>query len=114
MFFDNSGTINIDGWQEVELLISKNLLVPLVVLDDCLMQELEAKEKRDLHREELTGMSCTCDQYGIACIVYFGHLARGFGDVKVIGLRLLFFLFSWFLLFLLHWLLLLFLRWLFL
>lgn len=88
MLLDECCTINIDSWQKVELLISKYLLIPMIILHNCLMQELEAEEEWHLHGEEFTGVGCTGDHNGVAGIAcdlgYFGRL----GDVEVGGVNL--------------------------
>ena len=132
VILDDCGSVNVDGWEEVELLVSQHLLVSVVVLHNSLVDELQAQEQRHLHREKLSSMSGTCDKDCVASIsVDLSNSLIRFSDVKIAGVNLfiswlllsegfwlLFFLFlfllNWLLFFLLNWLLLLLLLWLFL
>ena len=65
VLFNKSSTIHVDNWNEIEFGGSQHSLILFIVLQIALMQELQTNEERNLHRKELSRMSCSSNQYSI-------------------------------------------------
>lgn len=73
MLLHQSSTINVNDWNEEELLVSQHLLIFFFILKNTLMDKLQALEHRHLHRKQLTGMSGSSHKNSISISIINGN-----------------------------------------
>lgn len=66
MLLNQGSSINVDNRNEEEFVRRQKLLILVIMLNDTLVQQLQAQKQWNLRRQQLSGMRSSSDQHGIA------------------------------------------------